>query len=785
MPARSYPPSSRSLSRLRFFVRGCLLLLLFALGGTQPALAVNGWLETAADAVEASGSGPFAYSSADDSVTSPRRGDVFAFDETVPPAFWGNHAQALAGPLAWRSTPFRLKAPWLVVPVIGPRHLTLALVTIDNGPRLSMSPTAAWAINASDATPDLQVFDVGIIEGRLARLEVTADDAAEAAWSGIAQPLAAQDLAAAQSIAEQAQARYRNDFTYFKRVAAITLSLLGFSLLAATCAPRFRLTPGTAFGLTIAATIVAWATTGLAQWIGWTAVAHGLAGTLWWGGLIAGGIGLMIGLGSALRRRKWTAVLLGGLYFAGVLSAHLGTVPDLPILGESGLNNPLRARMVASPPDNIIPFCTAIYMFHGKDGREDRAVYFGQEWAVTSRGPLLPLVITGLFVACDHHPHDPVYPADRRWPADAEGMYIARAAAITLNGLLLPAVFALAASFSAARPGRAWLAAALLALSPFFNENMTFVWPKLIAATGVVVALLLVRREAPRTWPVVIVLAYLAHPLALLFCPALAIYEWARSPDRTLSSFALTAIRRALPVIGLLLPWWIHKQWVGHPDVMLGYVLGDGHGFTRAETIGTWSAARLANAAHTFIPGYWWFTGQPFYWFDDWISGVARWAVFDGRSLWGQLGTVAGLVVGATLLRRATQLREEWIAFILPTAATLLVFWGFSRDGLGRQCLEPLTATILAIGVAQLSLNRGWTTCLLLAGAIELTILRVGSISWDTIVRPTFLWRSDLIYLGAAAVVWILLPLAWATATRGNRSAQADAAHTATATPPA
>ena len=775
------PAHLRDPLRSRFFV-GAWLWFFLATVAVPTVRAVDGWLMQGAvesdRAYEA-----FTYTALNDSATAPVAGDIFSFDASVQPAFWGNQSHPIAGALHWRSSPFRLNEPWLVVPILGPRAVTLALVTDDGDPPIHRGTAAAWTISSSAEMPALRVFDLSDLVGQRVRLEIVANDPTVSGWTGIGRPLAAPDLTAAQTVAHEAQAVYRNDLTYFKRSAAITLSLLGFALLAAASAPR----SGAAFAMAIAVTILAWAAVGLAQWIGWTALAHGIAITLWWAGLAAGGIGAVVGCRRTIKGRTFIGPLVLGLYVIGVASAHFATVPDLPVLGESAQNYPLRARMVASPPDNIIPFCTAVYMYHGKNGREDRAVYFGAEWAITSRGPLLPLIISALFVARDHHPHDPVYPADRRWPADAEGMYIAPAAAIALNGLLLPAVIGLVLSLRPGRPDLAGLAGGVLTVSPFFNENMAFVWPKLMAATGVVLALQLIRSGRCRPWPGVLALAYLAHPLALLFSPALVTYEWIRGAGRTGRSLGFTIARRALPVLVLLLPWWIYKQWVDHPDVMLGYVFGDGHGFTRATSLGAWFMTRVDNAAHTFVPGYWWVTGHPFYWFDDWISGAARWSVFDGRTLWGQLGSLGGLALGWSLFRHRKTLRTELLGLMLPATVILLVFWGFSRDGLGRQCLEPLTAIVLALGASQLSFSRKTCLTLLVAGAAELIVLRWGSVSWDEIARPDFLWRADFLYLGGAGLLWLLVPGLWAAISGRSTAGQLAAPGKSNATdkPPA
>ena len=691
----------------------------------------------------------FAYHSS--TAPNPIPGDAFSFDPTLPADFWGNHSRPIAAALDWSSTPFVLTTPWLVVPVLGspPTAVIVEATALPDSPQVTRVATATWSLNASDAMPRWRVFDVADLVGRPAVLRVRAPPTTAPRAFALAAPHFAPDFAAARAIAEHAQTDYRNDFTYFISAVAVTAALLGLPLLLAILARR----RGRAFTVATLAILLAWGLAGLLRWLGAPAFAAPLATSLWWLGLAAAALALACAL---WRIRDFYGPALVALYLAAVAGTHLATVPDLPVLGESGQNNPLRARMVASPPDNFIPWSTAIYLHHGKDGREDRALYFGAEWAVTSRGPLLPLIITAVFIARDHQPHDPPYPAERRWPADDEGMYLARAVAIALNALLLPALVALARTFGAT-PRAALLVGAGLALTPFFNENLAFTWPKLLAATGVILATLLIRTGPRWAWPPLLTLSYFAHPLALLFAPTLVLYECARHDRLAPRLLVSTILLRALPVLALLAPWWLYKAWVGHPDAMLGYVLGDGLGFAHADSLASWFTARAANAAHTFLTGYWWFTGSPFYWFDDWIDGCARWAVHAGRSLWGQLGTVLGLGVAVTLWRARRALAPELLYLILPATLTLLVFWGFSRDGLGRQCLEPLTALVLALAAAHWKPDARWLGWALLAGALELTFLRLSSFAWPELVHPYFLWLPDLTYLATATLVWLAI----------------------------
>ena len=88
-------------------------------------------------------------------------------------------------------------------------------------------------------------------------------------------------------------------------------------------------------------------------------------------------------------------------------------VNPLPVAQEFPSGNTIPSRMVASSDDSAIPYVTSVYFFHGKNGGDSKDGsddYFGEEWSVGSRGPIVPLAITTLLYMFQAEPSDPPDP---------------------------------------------------------------------------------------------------------------------------------------------------------------------------------------------------------------------------------------------------------------------------------------------------------------------------------------------------------------------------------------
>ena len=474
------------------------------------------------------------------------------------------------------------------------------------------------------------------------------------------------------------------------------------------------------------------ATIGLVLWVtgtAKTAVAEWLVAA--WGLVGAGGV--VVGLVSAYRRRAWAAVGLAGIYVAGVAIAQLLWLVPAPIATEIWPDTPLRGRMVASPPDHVIPFFTAAYMHHGKDGKTSRQEYFGVEWAITSRGPLAPLVLNTGFTLMREHMHDPVAMPGQRWPADEEGFWIARLFGAGMNGLVVLGLLPLLAALGVTQEARFRLGAALCLLAPVTVLHTGFLWPKLLAAYFGCLALAdaLAGRSAWRIglW---LALAYLAHPVGGLLWPAVLVLaawpavatawrEGGGAWGRAVGAGARLFTALVLP----LLPWLLYQRWINHPELLWNYPLGDGREWLPAESWRTWWLCRWHNICRTFLPLCFYLSDHARHYGNGLIEGWLRWSLQAQFALTGALGAgLYGAWVAALLgWRKAVWLKvadtpaaglgaraaaaRAW-AVVGGTVVVMLLYWGYGGGGLGRDCLQPVTIWMLALVAAHPFCARPW-----------------------------------------------------------------------------
>ena len=105
-------------------------------------------------------------------------------------------------------------------------------------------------------------------------------------------------------------------------------------------------------------------------------------------------------------------------YACVVVAAIAYSVIRLPVAQEFFPGTTYQARMVASPPDNAIPYWTAAYMEAGYGGKERSDEYSGPGWSIASRGPLVPLMVLGSFdwlcIRPARHPSAWAVPGPRR-----------------------------------------------------------------------------------------------------------------------------------------------------------------------------------------------------------------------------------------------------------------------------------------------------------------------------------------------------------------------------------
>lgn len=396
----------------------------------------------------------------------------------------------------------------------------------------------------------------------------------------------------------------------------------------------------------------------------------------------------------------------------------------LPVAQEYGEGTPLPGRMVASPPDHGIPYQTSLYMYKRYDGVEQSSAYFG-EWNIASRGPLVPLGINALYHLLDPQARLGENEHGSSWPESAKGAKYASIYGWLLNASVVMGCFyligALTTSVYWQRIALTWVV-----VSPVITINTVFLWPKLLAVYFVLLAVGALLRQRPALSGSCMALAWLSHPVGALMLPAVFLFGLALH----LTRLNTPAIRRAtkdslrfcLALGALMGPWLLYKASLGHPDVLFSYVLGGGRGTLPADSIQQWLSVRWSNFWLTLSPAAFFYSGNMHQWLYGALSEPLRWTIQYAKTLPGAIGFLAYPVALSALLssaRHARQLNLVRSFLIIGAFLIMLVFWGFSGDGLGRNSLEPVSVLLMLYVVASKTPARRFMPVLLWSVALE------------------------------------------------------------------
>lgn len=452
------------------------------------------------------------------------------------------------------------------------------------------------------------------------------------------------------------------------------------------------------------------------------------------------------------------------LYSVAVAVVTVWSIVPLTVEKEFFAGTNVRGRMVASPPDNAIPYFTAAYFLDHSDGGADETRYFGHEWTVTSRGPLPAwVVVTGLS-AFKVKPHEPPLIAPNAWPADREGYFVSRIAGIFTNAFVILGAFSLLKTFVPARRDLLWFGMGWVALSPVVMINLAFLWPKMLATYfGLLAAVEIAgKRRGPETglW---LALAYLSHPVGVLIAAPALLWSGVLAARgallfRVRSDFFVGRIAwNGLWMVVFASPWLLFKILEGKPDVFFRYPLGHGHGFQAAPSLESWLSCRWDNIWYSLVPGTLWQSDLLVRWANG-LSTPGHWAMNCAKTLPFGVGIAMFLLVVRWLwVRRNGTLNTFRICVLGAGFLLMVVVWGFSRDGLGRNCLEPLVVfTIIATAAVMPRVDltaRILSVLLALEAGALLLLAYLGNPGFRTANAPSSAW----VLIGVTGVAWAAL----------------------------
>ena len=179
-----------------------------------------------------------------------------------------------------------------------------------------------------------------------------------------------------------------------------------------------------------------------------------------------------------------------------------------------------RTLEVGSRPDSRIPFHVVQMVANGTAPYSELGVSYLSPYNFSSRGPLSGIASAPIVLLAGGRP--PTSMPDQPWtPFDPEGFMAFRLATMAFAATALMSLWSLVRRL--AGEGAAQLSVLLAATTPFLVHEVWFTWPKMLAASFVLLAAFCLIGGRPFSAGLLVGIGYLMHPIALLSMPALCL----------------------------------------------------------------------------------------------------------------------------------------------------------------------------------------------------------------------------------------------------------------------
>jgi hypothetical protein len=457
--------------------------------------------------------------------------------------------------------------------------------------------------------------------------------------------------------------------------------------------------------------------------------------------LLVVGCALAIAIGRAL----WSLGPVGELY-AGTVSKTLE---------------------VGNRSDSRISFIISQLIAHHEGPYGPLGSYLFAPYNFSSRGPVPGLASAPVVMMTGGHP-SAAYPETLWVPFDREGFVAYRVAMMIFASTAFLGLWDLLRRVADYRIARFGLL--LAATTPFLIHETYFTWPKLLAASIILMALICVIERRFLVAGLLAGFGSLMHPVALAAIPVLALVAlWplrgARWNRPRIGSLALLVVGLVvIPVAWRLINGSHYDQ-----NQFFEYLRQAGSDLH--PSVGAWLEYRAHSLADTVVPLFpWLFDGHNIELnvFGGISPGVIHFFLQYATTVPFGFGILflPMLLVG---LWRALR-RRPWptMALVVIPFVIFLVYWGASTSGMMREGLQFWALCLLAVlAWVQGAEGFGWLRSLparlvLVARPLEvLALVLVPTIATRHEVLSSIYWLTDLVALlvvlgGVGALAWLI-----------------------------
>ncbi|HWM64138.1 MAG TPA: glycosyltransferase family 39 protein [Solirubrobacterales bacterium] len=421
-------------------------------------------------------------------------------------------------------------------------------------------------------------------------------------------------------------------------------------------------------------------------------------------GLLLAGL-LAAGSEEMLDREERRALLVAGCVLGLAVGRALWSLgPE----GELYGGTISRTLEVGDRSDSRISFHIVQLIANGTAPYSELGGSYFNPYNFSSRGPLPGLASAPVVLLAGGRP--PTSLPEAPWqPFDASGFMAYRLAMMAFACTAFVSLWDLTRRL--AGPGAARLALLLAATTPFLVHEVWFTWPKMLAASFVLLAAICLLERRALLAGALVGLGYLAHPVALLSVPALALLAlWPQARPDWRHPRVRQLLLLGVGMAAFLLAWRLINGDHYSQSGFVEYFQQAGGDFD--PPLWPWIEFRLRSIANTLVPLL-----LPLASADNAAinvaGGTSPGAIHFFFQYWNAAPFGAAIVFFPLLLVGLWRAGRLWPWPVLTTVVlpflVFAVYWGSSLTGMLREGLQTWVLTLFVVlGCWQARTGYGW-----------------------------------------------------------------------------
>jgi len=437
-------------------------------------------------------------------------------------------------------------------------------------------------------------------------------------------------------------------------------------------------------------------------------------------------------------------MVVGSLFGLATARALWSLGPD----GELFAGQISRTFEVGSRPDSRIPFHVVQLVAHGTGPYSELGASYFSPYNFSSRGPLAGIAEAPLVLLSGGKP--PATMPEQGWaPFDAQGFMAFRLAAMAFSCTALLSLWTLTRRLAGSRAAQ--LAVLLAATAPVILHETWYTWPKLLAASFVLLAATCLISGRPLRAGALVGIGYLVHPMALLSVPALLLVAlWPLAGARLKRPRLAPALWLLLGIGAFALLWRLANGGHYQQDGFIDYITEAGPGIRASPwgDPGVWFSHRLESLGDTVVPMM-----LAIFHGDNTsinlIGGTSPLLIHISFQYWNTLPFGVAIVFFPLLLASLWRAWRRWmwpvtVAVLVPFL-TFLAYWGSFTTGLLPEGLQAWVLVLFAVvAIQQSTTGFPWLRSTPVRAVLCLRTVEVLAVAF----APTLATRDELVSAG-------------------------------------